>query len=62
MMSECWQLSKSRVCNRNHAEHNSGKVTNRKHLCKHCVTMSLWERHEWIPKRSVFVQSKEAVS
>lgn len=57
MMSEFWQLKETWVCKQNHTEHSSGKITKRKHLCKHYATMSLWERHECSPKRSVLVPS-----
>ena len=61
VMSECWQVKESWVCQKSHTEHSSGKVTDRKHLCKQYVTMSLWEKQECRPKRIVSVQSKVSV-
>lgn len=49
-MSECWQVKESWVCQKNHTEHSSGKVTDRKHLCKQYATMSLWEKQEVVQK------------
>lgn len=62
MMSECWQLKESWVCKQNHTEHSSGKVTNRKHLCKHCVTMPFGKGMSVVQEEVLFIPSKAAVS